>query len=98
MSVTFVVAATYTAKEGEEETIAAILATMTRLSSAEPKCLLYQAHRSVEDPRVFFLYEQYADASGYEEHKDSAHFKEHVRDNAIPRLERREVATYETLD
>jgi quinol monooxygenase YgiN len=96
--VAFVVAATYTAREGEEETIAAILATMTPLSRAEPKCLLYQAHRSGEDPRVFFLYEQYVDASGYEEHKDSPHFEEHVRGNAIPRLEKREVATYETLD
>jgi quinol monooxygenase YgiN len=94
----FVVAATYTARAGEEERIAAILTTMTRLSRAEPKCRLYQAHRSPDNPRVFFIYEQYTDAEGYEEHRSSPHFREHVRGEAIPRLEAREVATYDTLD
>ena len=46
----------------------------------------------------FFLYEQYADAAGYEAHKASAYFKENVFDYIINFLETREVQTYETID
>jgi hypothetical protein len=57
----FTVAATYHAKPGEEEEIRRILMIMGPLSRKEAGCLFYQAHRSPDDPRVFFLYEQYRD-------------------------------------
>jgi quinol monooxygenase YgiN len=94
----YVVAATYHCKEGEEETIRRILETMGPLSRAEPGCLFYQAHRSPDDPRVFFLYEQYVDQAGYEAHMATEHFERHIKGEAIPRLESRERAFYETLD
>ncbi len=94
----YVVAATYRTKEGEEERIREILELMTPLSRAEPGCRLYQAHRSTEDPRVFFLYEQYEDESGYHAHMATEHFERHIRGDAIPRLESRERAFYTTLD
>src|SRR5207249_9575691 len=50
----FVVAATYRVKEGEEGKVAEIMQLMTPLSRQEPGCLLYQAHKSAENPRVFF--------------------------------------------
>jgi quinol monooxygenase YgiN len=94
----YVVAATYRCKEGEEEKIREILETMGPLSRKEPGCLFYQAHRSPEDPRVFFLYEQYTDQSGYEAHMDTPHFERYIKGEAIPRLESRERAFYETID
>ena len=52
-----------------------------------------------EDPRLFFLYEQYADEAGYQAHMDSEHFTRLVKEEAIPRLlESRERAFYVTLD
>jgi quinol monooxygenase YgiN len=93
----YVVAATYRCKEGEEERLREILEVMGPPSRAEPGCLLYQAHRSPEDPRVFFLYEQYVDESGYEAHQATEHFERHIKGEAIPRLESRERAFYETI-
>jgi quinol monooxygenase YgiN len=94
----YIVAATYRAKEGEEEKVREVLETMAPLSRAEPACRFYQAHRSPEDPRVFFLYEQYDDEAGYQAHMATDHFETYVRGEAIPRLESRERAFYVTLD
>jgi quinol monooxygenase YgiN len=94
----YVVAATYRCKEGEEERIRELLELMGPLSRAEPGCLFYQAHRSPDDPRVFFLYEQYADESGYAAHQATEHFERYVKGEAIPRLESRERAFYVTMD
>ena len=94
----YVVAATYRAKEGEEEQIREILELMAAPSRAEPACRFYQAHRSPEDPRTFFLYEQYDDEAGYRAHMASEHFERHIKGEAIPRLESRQRAFYITLD
>lgn len=94
----YIVAATYRAKEGEEEKVREVLETMAPLSRAEPACRFYQAHRSPEDPQVFFLYEQYDDEAGYQAHMATDHFETYVRGEAIPRLESRERAFYVTLD
>jgi quinol monooxygenase YgiN len=94
----YVVCATYRAREGEEEKIREILEIMGPLSRDEPGCLFYQAHRSPEDARVFFLYEQYNDETGYQAHMETEHFEKYVRGEAIPRLESRERAFYVTMD
>jgi quinol monooxygenase YgiN len=94
----YVVAATWKAKAGAEKIIAGVIEAMTPLSRQEPGCLLYQAHRSLDDPRTFFIYEQYVDASGYEAHMATEHFHEYVRGRATPHLESRERAYYETID
>ncbi|MGH7910369.1 MAG: putative quinol monooxygenase [Candidatus Dormibacteraceae bacterium] len=93
----YVVAATYTAKSGEEGRVQSILGTMAPLSREEPGCRFYQAHRSPEDPTVFFLYEQYDDENAYRQHQETPHFKEHILGEAIPRLASRERAFYITL-
>jgi quinol monooxygenase YgiN len=94
----YIVAATYRAKEGEEAKVREVLETMAPLSRAEPACRFYQAHRSPEDSKVFFLYEQYDDEAGYQAHMATDHFETYVRGEVIPRLESRERAFYVTLD
>lgn len=94
----FVVAATWKAKPGAEEHIAKIIQVMAPLSRAEEKNLFFQGQVDPDDPGTFFLYEQYTDASGYEEHRDTQHFRQHVIGEAIPNLESREVRTFHTLD
>ena len=93
----YVVSALWRAKAGEEARIARIIEEMTGPSRAEPGNLFYQGHRSPDDPRLFYLYEQYADESGYQAHQDSEHFQRLVVGEAIPNLEARERAFYETL-
>jgi quinol monooxygenase YgiN len=93
----YVVSALWTAKEGEEDRIARICEEMTPVSRGEPGNLFYQCHRSPEDSRLFYLYEQYVDESGYKAHQDSEHFQRLVVGEAIPHLESRERAFYETM-
>ncbi len=94
----YVVTAKWTAKAGEEEAVAEAVRNLVRPSRAEPGILFYQPHRDPENPRVFFFYEQYADPGAYEAHVASEHFKRWGFGEAIPRLEDRERAFYETWD
>ena len=94
----YVVAATWRAKEGEEETIREILHLMTRFTRAEPGCRMYQAHHSMDDPHLFFLYEQYDDEEAYRHHTTADYFEANVIGQAVPRLELRDRVFYQTLD
>jgi quinol monooxygenase YgiN len=94
----YVVAATYTCKEGEADAVLKDLEAMAPLSREEPGNQFYQAHRSPDDPLVFFLYEQYRDEAGYHAHMTTDHFKKYILGDAVPRLAKRERAFYVTLD
>ena len=95
----YVVSATWRAKAGREARMLEVIRELTPATRAEPGNLFYQAQRSLEDPRVFLLYEQYADEAGYQAHQDSEHFTRLVKEEAIPELlEDRERAFYETID
>jgi (4S)-4-hydroxy-5-phosphonooxypentane-2,3-dione isomerase len=94
----YVVAATWTAKQDEQERIRGIIEALTGPSRAEKGCLLYQGHRSTEEPTRFFLYEAYVDEAAYQAHTETPHFTELVVEGAIPRLKSRERVFYETLE
>jgi quinol monooxygenase YgiN len=94
----YVVCAKWTAKAGKEDRLVQICQEMAEPSRAEPGNLFYQAQRDPQNPRLFFLYEQYVDEGGYEAHMASAHFTRLVKEEAIPDvLESREREFYETL-
>ena len=93
----YVVSALWRANEGEEDRIARVIEEMTAPSRAEPGNVFYQAQRSIEDPRLFYLYEQYVDEAGYEAHQSSEHFQRLVVGEAIQNLESRERSFYETM-
>ena len=95
----YVVSAKWRAKEGKDERLLEVIRAMTPPSRAEPGNLFYQAQRSVEDPRLFYLYEQYVDEAGYEAHQATEHFTRLVKEEAIPDLlEDRSREFYETID
>jgi quinol monooxygenase YgiN len=94
----FVVIATWTAKAGEADRVAGTLSKLAPGNRAEPKNLVFQAHRSTEDPNTFVLYEHYTDAAGYDDHKATDAFQTHVIGDIIPRLETRTVSTFTTLE
>jgi quinol monooxygenase YgiN len=94
----YVVCAKWTAKEGKEGRLEEVIGELAGPSRAEPGNLYYQAQRSNESPRLYFLYEQYVDEAGYEAHMASEHFTRLVKEEAIPDLlETREREFYETL-
>ena len=57
----YAVCVTWIAKDGEEEAVAAAIGRLLEPSRAEPGVHVYVPHRDPNDPRVFFVYEQYAD-------------------------------------
>jgi quinol monooxygenase YgiN len=94
----YTLAVTWRAKRGEEERVREILESITPLCRAEPACRVYQAHLSIDDPALFFIYEQYDDEAGFRAHTETEHFRRYVLGDAVDRLESRERAVYETLD
>ena len=94
---TYVVCATWTAKDGEEDAVLAAVSELALASPEEPGMLLYQAHRDPQNPRVFFFYEQYVDEAAYGDHVSSEHFKRWGFGEAIPRLLERKREFYETI-
>jgi quinol monooxygenase YgiN len=93
----YVLAVTWVAKPGEEARVAEILRAMVPLTRAEPGCVHYVAHVGSDDPRRFFLYEEYRDEAAFQAHQDAPYFKQHVLQEALPRLESRERVFYSPL-
>lgn len=93
----YAVSVTWTAKEGEEEEVAAALRRLLEPSRAEPGIQVYLAHRDPENSRVFFMYELYDDEAAYKAHTETDHFQREGFGNAIPRLEDRRREFYELL-
>ena len=94
----YVVSAYWRAKEGKADRLAEVIGELLAPSRAEPGNVFYQAQRAVDDPQLFYLYEQYADEAAYEAHMASEHFTRLVKEEAIPELlEDRERAFYTTL-
>ena len=93
-----VLRATWTANEGSEEIVLDALAELSPLSRGEPGCRFYQAYRDPAEPRVFHIFEIYDDEAAVEAHGASDHFGTYALGQAIPALESRERAFYETID
>jgi quinol monooxygenase YgiN len=94
----YTVIAKWTARAGEEERVLDFIRELAPPSREEAGCLVYRVNRDAEDPRVFLLYEEYADAAAYRAHGESDHFRRLALEGAIPLLEGRERSFYESLD
>ena len=94
----YVVLATWTAKDGEQNAVADLIKTMVPLSRAEPGNLRYDAQVSADDPHVFVIYEQYADEDAFSAHRNSEHFQQYVVGDVLARLESRTVRFFDPLE
>lgn len=93
----YVICATWKAKAGEADAIISLLAQVRRAALAEPGCLRFDVHRSLEDRSVFFLYEQYTSEAAFDEHAASDHVRRFVVDDAVHRLESRRRERFEMI-
>lgn len=60
--------ATFTARPGEAERIAALLAGFAEEVRREEGCVVFDATRLVDDPDRFFVYEVYRDEVAFQAH------------------------------
>ncbi|MFN8533179.1 MAG: antibiotic biosynthesis monooxygenase family protein [Dehalococcoidia bacterium] len=93
----YCIGASYLVQAGNEEVVVAQLRECQRLSRQEPGCLQYVVHRSTEDPRRIFIYEQYRDEAAFQAHVKSAHVQRIVFGLVLPLLESRVRETYEPI-
>jgi quinol monooxygenase YgiN len=93
----FVLVARLTAREGEQDRAAELIARLVEATRTEPGNVHYIPHRDPDDPRVFLMYEQYRDKAAFEEHGQSEHFKEIGLGELFPLMESRERNFYETI-
>jgi quinol monooxygenase YgiN len=88
------VIAHYYVKRGHGESVAALLGELATATRDEPKNLYYDYFRSPADPDHFVILEQYSDANGLAEHRETAHFQRIGLQSIVPLLARREVASH----
>ena len=91
------VTAMWEAREGEADTVANILARFAPQARQEPGVKLFLVHRALENPAQFLFYELFENASAFEAHQQTAHFKALIVGEGVPRLSRRERVQYEML-
>ena len=94
----YVLVARMTARDGEQDRAAELIRQLVEATTAEPGNVHYIAHRDVEDPHVFMLYEQYDDKAAFEAHGQTDHFQTLAAGELFGLMERRERSFYETLD
>ncbi len=70
-----VLAVTWLANIGEEEKVKEIFGVLAEASRKEPGCRLYIVHQHRDNPRRFFIYEQYDNEAAVQAHRDSPHFQ-----------------------
>jgi (4S)-4-hydroxy-5-phosphonooxypentane-2,3-dione isomerase len=85
-------------KEGQLDTVLALLKEVTRQTLQEEGNLFYKLHQSNTDANTLLLYEGYKDQAAVDVHRNSAYFQELVLGQIVPQLENREVILASQLD
>jgi autoinducer 2-degrading protein len=92
------IAVTYTIRPGREDEAAEHFRRLIPASRAEPGCRMYVVHRADDDPRTFFIYEQYDDRAAFDAHRASEHFQQHGRNGIQPLAEKRDAVVGTPLE
>ena len=93
----YVVSATWIAQPGQEGVVLDAIEKLTPISREEPGNRFYQAYQDPAQPGIFRLFEIYEDEEAYAAHGASEHFKQYALEQAIPVLDNRERAFFETI-
>jgi len=71
-----VITAFMKSKEGNGDDLEKVIKSFAPKFLKDPGCLMYQAHRRVDNLNQFFFYEKYADDEALKFHSSAPHFKE----------------------
>ena len=76
---------------GEREEIAEILRKLTEGSRKEPGCVSYKAHFVEGEPATVVIYEQFADDSALDYHRNAPHFHQYAIGGLYQKMLERQV-------
>ncbi len=85
-----IVTAFWQVNPGEESTIAGLLKQFLPQAQKEPGVEAFQIHQNTAKPGEFFFYEVFAGEAAFAEHQQTAHFKDIIVAQALPKLAKRE--------
>lgn len=88
------IVAQWEAKAEEADRVAEILRDFLPRAQSEPGVKLFLISRAKDDPAQFLFYELFRDEAAFRAHQDSAHFKGHIANQALPLLAKRERTQY----
>jgi quinol monooxygenase YgiN len=86
-----VVIARWQTTEADLDTVLEHIATLGRLSAAEPGCIAYQAFQEVDEPTSLVFVEHYRGEDAQQAHANSPHYQEYVVERIRPLLTGRQV-------
>ncbi|HEX5292972.1 MAG TPA: putative quinol monooxygenase [Streptosporangiaceae bacterium] len=89
------VIARYTISAGHEDEVLSLLATLIAAVREEPGNLAFTAYRQLGEDREVVLLERYASREALAAHRETAHFKDLVLGQIVPRLDSRVVELYD---
>jgi quinol monooxygenase YgiN len=85
-----IVTAFWQVNPGEERAIAGLLKEFLPRAQQEPGVKQFQIHQNTAKPGEFFFYEVFAGETAFAEHQQTAHFKDIIVAQALPKLAKRE--------
>jgi quinol monooxygenase YgiN len=91
------VVARWEAKQGQADTVAAILRRFLPEAQRDPGAKLFLIGRGKENPAQFLFYELFVDEAALKAHQESAYFKTFIAGEALPLLSKREREQYSLL-
>jgi quinol monooxygenase YgiN len=92
------VIAHHTMKKGEADHVLPLVSKLIEAARTEPGNVAFDAYRKIDDPCTYVLLERYASPEAFVDHRESAHFKDLVLDQIVPRLERRTVEQFDVAE
>jgi quinol monooxygenase YgiN len=91
------VIARHTVKEGELESVLALLDEFIPLARSEPGNVDFVAYRRFDDPLSYVLLERYTGREAFDVHRETPHFRTLLLEQIVPRLDARTVETYDVI-
>jgi quinol monooxygenase YgiN len=83
-----------TVRAGTEEQAKEFGRKMEGFTRKEPGCRFYVCQQSLENPRHFCFYEQYADQAALEAHRTSPYYAEYITNGMAKITESRQAETF----
>jgi quinol monooxygenase YgiN len=81
---------TWEVRDGEAQAAADIIARFAPEARKEPGLELLMVNQCAANPSEFLFYEVFTDATAFEAHQQTSHFKQLIVEEALPRLNKRE--------
>jgi quinol monooxygenase YgiN len=84
-------------REEDREQVTGYLHKLAEASRKEPGCVTYVPHLVAEGPATILIYEQYADESALESHRNSAHFRNYAANGLYQLITSRQLERLEAV-